>query len=224
VNRILIVDDDPVALKLHKLKLESTLAYEVFTESKGELAVEAARKCKPDLVLLDVLMPDLLGSEVAAALRADPLLKHIKVVYLTSMVKRNEEQHSGADPIIGKPVSTKDLLAVVAQVLGSGEAMQFDHNLSSDQELEQQPNPSQTAEPQASLHSVVGEPVVSGKALSGLRRETVDELSSVLSLTQRISLRLANETHGYARTSVKELNELLYQARVQLDRIMRLSP
>lgn len=124
MKKILIVDDEPQTLQLLKLKLESTHAYEVFAESRGSLAVEAARKCQPDLILLDILMPDLLGSEVAAALRADPLLKHIKVVYITSMLKHDEEQHSGADIIIGKPVSTEELVSVVDQVLGQGYAHQ----------------------------------------------------------------------------------------------------
>jgi CheY-like chemotaxis protein len=55
---------------------------------------------------------------MAAALRADPVLNYIKVVYITSMLKHNEERHSGADIIIGKPVSTEELLAVVHQELG----------------------------------------------------------------------------------------------------------
>lgn len=117
MKKILIVDDEPQTLELLKLKLESTHAYEVFTESRGSLAVEAARKCQPDLILLDILMPDLLGSAVAAALHSDPELKHIKVVYITAMLKHDEEQHSGADIIIGKPVSTEELVSVVDQVL-----------------------------------------------------------------------------------------------------------
>ena len=120
MKKILIVDDEPKTLELLKQKLESTDAYEVFTESKGSLAVEAARKCQPDLILLDIMMPDLLGSAVAAAVHADPMLKHIKVVYITAMLKADEEQHSGADIIIGKPVSTEELVAVVDQVLAPG--------------------------------------------------------------------------------------------------------
>jgi len=120
VKRILIVDDDPKTLEVLKLKLESTRLYEVFTETKGSLAVEVARKCQPDLVLLDILMPDLLGSDVAAALHADSELKHIKVVYITALLKHDAEQHSGEDIIIGKPVSTEELVSVVDQVLGHG--------------------------------------------------------------------------------------------------------
>ena len=118
MKKILIVDDNPKVLQLLKLKLESTGAYEVFTEAKGSLAVEAARKCQPDLALLDILMPDMLGSAVAASLHADPDLKHIKVVYITAMLKHDEKQRSGEDVIIGKPVSTEELVATVDQALG----------------------------------------------------------------------------------------------------------
>jgi len=120
VKKILIVDDDPKTLELLKLKLESTGVYEVFTETKGSLAVEVARKCQPDLVLLDILMPDLLGSAVAALLHSDPDLKHIKVVYITAMLRHDEKKLSGEDIIIGKPVSTEELVAVVGKALGRG--------------------------------------------------------------------------------------------------------
>lgn len=117
VKTILVVDDDPATIELTRRRLESTGAYAVFTESRGSCAVEAARKCKPDLILLDILMPDMLGSEVAAAVHEDPALTHIKVIYLTSMLKAGEEQKSGENVIIGKPVRTEELLAIVAHEL-----------------------------------------------------------------------------------------------------------
>ncbi|MCF8200118.1 MAG: response regulator [Sulfuritalea sp.] len=118
MKKILIVDDDPMTLQLLKLQLESTKTYQVFTESKGLLAVDAARKYQPDLVLLDILMPDLLGSEVAASLHEDSALSHIKVVFITSMMTHDAEQHSGEDITIGKPASTEELVSVIDQVLG----------------------------------------------------------------------------------------------------------
>lgn len=117
MKRILVVDDEPAVTRLVTLKLGSTGIYEVFAENRGSFAVAAARKFMPDLILLDILMPDLLGSEVAAEIHEDPTLKHIKVVYLTSMLKEGEEQKSGENIVIGKPISTEELLAVVAQEL-----------------------------------------------------------------------------------------------------------
>jgi CheY-like chemotaxis protein len=117
VKRILIVDNDPAVTRLARLKLESTGIYEVFTENRGSFAPAAARKFKPDMILLDILMPDLLGSEVAAAMQEDPALAHIKVVFLTAMLNEGEEQQSGANIVVGKPISTEELLAIVARTL-----------------------------------------------------------------------------------------------------------
>jgi len=115
MKRILVVDNEPAETRLVKLRLEATGLYEVFTENRGSFAVAAARKFKPDLILLDILMPDLPGSEVATALHEDPALAHIKVIFLTSMLKEGQEQKSGANIAIGKPSSSEELLAVVTQ-------------------------------------------------------------------------------------------------------------
>jgi len=117
VKTILVVDNDQATIELTRYRLESTGAYAVFAETMGSRAIEAARNCKPDLILLDILMPDMLGSDVAAAVHEDPALTHIKVIYLTSMLRAGEEQKSGKNIIIGKPVRTEELLAIVAQEL-----------------------------------------------------------------------------------------------------------
>jgi two-component system response regulator MprA len=106
-----------MSIRLVKLRLDSTGAYAVFTETRGSQALATARKCRPDLILLDILMPDMAGSEVAAAIHEDPALSHIKVVYLTSMLGVGEEQQSGADAVIGKPASTEELVAAIEQAL-----------------------------------------------------------------------------------------------------------
>jgi len=66
-KRILVVDDEPAASLFIKGSLEATELYEVRTENQGRKAIEEARKFQPDLILLDVLMPDMLGSEVWAS-------------------------------------------------------------------------------------------------------------------------------------------------------------
>src|ERR1035438_4062424 len=81
-KRILVVDDEPALTRMIKLTLEQTEQYEVRTENLGRKAIEAAREFKPELILLDVLMPDMLGSEIAAQLEQDPEL---------SAVNRSEE-------------------------------------------------------------------------------------------------------------------------------------
>ncbi len=120
VKRILVVDDDPAMTRLTQLRLESTGAYEVFTENRGSHAVAAARECRPDLILLDIMMPDMPGNNVVAALREDPALRHIKVIFLTSMLKKGEEKRSGRDIVVAKPIDADELVAVIEHELGEG--------------------------------------------------------------------------------------------------------
>ena len=117
VKRILVVDDDPSMTRLTRLRLEATGAYKVFTENRGSHAVEAARECRPDLVLLDIMMPDMLGNDVAEAFHADPELRHIKVVFLTSMLKKGEERRSGRDIVMAKPIDADQLVATIEREL-----------------------------------------------------------------------------------------------------------
>lgn len=118
MKRILFVDDDPTIGSLAKLSLESTGVYKVFTETVGARAVTTAKNCRPDLILLDIMMPDMDGADVAAALREDADLKHIKVVFLTALLRKGEETISGTHNVLAKPVSTQELLAIIEQELG----------------------------------------------------------------------------------------------------------
>ena len=117
VKRILVVDDDPAMTQLTRLRLEATGVYEVFTENRGSRAVEVARECRPDLIVLDVMMPDMLGNDVAEAFHLDPALQHIKVVFLTSMMKRGEERRSGQAIVMAKPIDAGELIATIEREL-----------------------------------------------------------------------------------------------------------
>jgi CheY-like chemotaxis protein len=118
MKRILVVDDDPAIGRLAKVSLESTGAYGVYTETMGARAVETARECRPDLILLDIMMPDMDGAEVAAALHEDLELKHIKVVFLTALLRKGEETVSGKHKVMAKPVTARELVAIIEQELG----------------------------------------------------------------------------------------------------------
>ncbi|MEW6163698.1 MAG: response regulator [Pseudomonadota bacterium] len=122
MKRILVVDDEPAITRLIKLNLEATGKFEVHAENRGAQALERARACQPDLILLDIMMPDLLGSDVAAQLQADPELHDVKIVFLTAMLKKNEMPDSkgeiGGQHIVAKPVSTEDLITVIETVIG----------------------------------------------------------------------------------------------------------
>src|SRR5450756_1130580 len=93
-KRILVVDDEPAMTRMIKLNLEQTGRYEVRTENLGRMAIAAAREFRPDLILLDLMMPDMLGSDISAQLQADPELRAIKFVFLTAMVTKEEALRS----------------------------------------------------------------------------------------------------------------------------------
>ena len=83
-KRILVVDDEKSLTILLKLNLEETGHYEVRTENWPEDAIQAAREFKPDLILLDIIMPRMPGGNIAALIDEDPELKGTPIVFLTA--------------------------------------------------------------------------------------------------------------------------------------------
>ena len=118
---ILVVDDEPAMTRLLKLHLEATGLYEVRTEHRGLDGLQAASEFHPDLVLLDIVLPDISGGELAARLQQDPLLRRVPVLFLTGTVsKREVEEHGGmieGHPFLAKPVEVEELLAAVRNLL-----------------------------------------------------------------------------------------------------------
>ena len=121
-KRILVVDDEPALTRMVKLNLERTGNYEVRTENQGSMAVQAAREFKPDLIFLDVMMPDMTGDEVSAQLKEDEELSRIKFIFMTAIVTRDETDSMGSNiggnEFMAKPVKTDELLATIERVLG----------------------------------------------------------------------------------------------------------
>jgi adenylate cyclase len=117
--RILVVDDTPANVKL----LEDLLAfhgYEVEAATSGEEALAMIHERKPDLLLLDVLMPGMSGYDVCRAVRADPSLAMLPVVMVTALEDRDERVKgldAGADDFLSKPVNPPELLARVRSLL-----------------------------------------------------------------------------------------------------------
>ena len=120
-KKILIIDDESSITRLLKLNLEKTGAFVVRDENKGLRAYAAAREFKPDLILLDIMMPDMDGGDVAAQLQEDPLLKGVPIVFLTAAVKKDEvnarDGMIGGFPYIAKPLNVKGVLNVIEQQL-----------------------------------------------------------------------------------------------------------
>jgi DNA-binding response OmpR family regulator len=113
-KKILIVDDEKSVTEALELELRKTGGFDVRTENRGKEAFAAAKEFKPDLILMDVIMPDMDGGEIAGRIKADSELKGTPVVFLTAAVTKDEvvAQNSsiGGYPFIAKPVSTEELL------------------------------------------------------------------------------------------------------------------
>lgn len=116
-KRILLIDDEPGFTRLMKLNLEANGAYEVQVENDGRKAVAAARAWRPDLIFLDVIMPDIDGGQVAAELHAEPGLRHIPIVFLTAVVSKNEVVKRGdvigGQTFLAKPVTVADVVNTI---------------------------------------------------------------------------------------------------------------
>ena len=89
-TRILVVDDEPGFTTLLKYSLEGEGYYEVREENDSTHALEAAREFGPDVVILDVMMPDVDGSDVAARLREDARFAHTPIIFLTALALGND--------------------------------------------------------------------------------------------------------------------------------------
>jgi CheY-like chemotaxis protein len=122
-KKILVVDDEVMMTRMLKRALEATGDYEVCEVNRGSEALSACRAFMPDLVLLDVMMPDMDGGDVAAALSGDSDLSAIKIVFLTAIVTRDEVPPTGADIsgriFLAKPVKTADLVTCIEAQLAS---------------------------------------------------------------------------------------------------------
>jgi two-component system cell cycle response regulator len=113
--RILVVDDIPANVRLLEAKLSAEY-FEVLTASSGREALEIAARDAPDLIMLDVMMPEMDGFEVARRLRSDPKTQHIPIVMVTALSETRDRVRgldAGADDFLTKPVNDIALLARV---------------------------------------------------------------------------------------------------------------
>lgn len=119
-KRIMVVDDEENLLELVKTLLEQE-GFEVITASSGKECLEKLKKVKPDLILLDVMMPGMTGREVLEKIRENPKTKGLKVAFLTVVryseaSKANMERLKVAD-YITKPFDNKDLIRRVKRLV-----------------------------------------------------------------------------------------------------------
>ena len=116
-KKILIVDDEANITDMLKMSLAKAGGFDVRVVNKGANAVKAARDFQPDLIFLDVMMPDLDGGEVANLIKADPAVSDIPIVFMTAAVTKDEvdsqESTIGGYPFLAKPVSLQEIIACI---------------------------------------------------------------------------------------------------------------
>lgn len=122
--RVLIVDDDPGLLKLVQRAL-TPKGYEVLTATTGTEGLNQVQAEKPDIVVLDKVMPDIEGFEIARRLRREPVFAHIPIVILTGASELGDKLdafNAGADDYLTKPFEVDELAARLAALLRRAEA------------------------------------------------------------------------------------------------------
>src|SRR5207249_8793222 len=120
--RILVVDDEPDAVELVEFNLRSA-GYEVVTASDGSEALKKARARSPDLIVLDLMLPEVDGLEVCKILRRDPATSGVPIIMLTAKaaeIDRVLGLELGADDYITKPFSPRELVLRIKNILQRG--------------------------------------------------------------------------------------------------------
>jgi two-component system phosphate regulon response regulator PhoB len=115
----LVIEDEPDIQQILEYNLREK-GHKVFIAGKGEEGLRIAREKRPDLVLLDLMLPDIPGTEICKALKSDPTLRNTQVVMLTAKgeeIDRVVGFELGADDYVVKPFSVRELLLRVAAIL-----------------------------------------------------------------------------------------------------------
>jgi CheY-like chemotaxis protein len=125
-KRILVVDDEPSFTHLLKHTLEAEGYYDVEEENVATQATATARSFDPDLVVLDIMMPDLDGTEVAAHMKTDHVLRDVPVIFLTALVDDEDAPQgscsSGGQTFLPKNVQVPRLIECIEEKLGRASA------------------------------------------------------------------------------------------------------
>ena len=119
VQRILVVDDDREIVRLIRSYLEQA-GYQVLTANDGNTALHMMRREMPNLVILDLMLPDRDGWDVTRMVRTDPTLKHLPIIMLTARVEDTDKiigLELGADDYVTKPFNPREVVARVRTVL-----------------------------------------------------------------------------------------------------------
>ena len=125
-TRILLIDDEPTFTRMLKINLERR-GFAVLVENNGAYAHTAARDFLPDLIFLDVIMPDVDGGEVAAKIRSDPAFQDVPIVFLTAGVSKKSTVIKGnvigGQTYLAKPTTVDEVVRCIEKKLGKEEGV-----------------------------------------------------------------------------------------------------
>ena len=119
-KRILIVDDEVELVEMVKMRLESA-GYEIISAYDGQEGLEKAKKEKPDLIILDLMLPKMDGYKVCGLLKSDSRYSKIPIIMFTARAREEDEalgKELGAEGYITKPFEPKLLLAKIKELIG----------------------------------------------------------------------------------------------------------
>ena len=120
--KVLVVDDEVDFCYFVQKNLMHDGLFDVITATNGKDGIELAESELPDIILLDLVMPDMPGEDVAAALKDNPATANIPILYITALATKDdvvdrEENKIGNNYILPKPVRTKKLIATILKIL-----------------------------------------------------------------------------------------------------------
>ncbi len=120
MKKILVVDDEKDVLFMLEKRLKAE-GYSVITTTNGKNAIALAQSQRPDIIILDIVMPGMDGAEVAATLKEHLLTRSIPVIFLTGLLSKEEELQEnhmiGSHITFAKPFDTEELLAQIKSLL-----------------------------------------------------------------------------------------------------------
>ena len=122
-KKVLIIDDNPKIVEVTRMRLMAS-GYNVVTATGGQDGLRLAKATQPDLVLLDLMMPDMDGGDVGQMFREDPRLRTIPIVYFSALIESKEaDRHNATEALdhvfLSKTASAAELLAVIARELSA---------------------------------------------------------------------------------------------------------
>lgn len=122
-KKVMIVEDNDLNLKLFRDLLDAH-GYETIETKDGNEALTLARNAKPDLILMDIQLPEISGLDVTKRLKADDEVAHIPVIAVTAFAMKDDEQmilNAGCEAYMSKPISIPEFIRIIKEFLNENE-------------------------------------------------------------------------------------------------------